>query len=77
MKFKVGNIVKIICADEISSTYSTRNKIGQTGKIVKFSCYSLIPYAVYFEDDNMTLNFMEKEIKLNMEVGEQLLLFEL
>jgi len=77
MKFKVGDIVKIICADEISSTHGTRDKIGQTGKIVKFSSYPLIPYAVYFEDDNMILNFMEKEIKLNMKVGEQLMLFEI
>ena len=73
MKFKVGDIVKVICADKKSSTYSTKEKIGQIGRIVKSSGVNYIPWSIYFETDNVTLNFMEKEIILNIKINQQLL----
>ena len=73
MKFEVGNIVKVVCADIESSTYSTREKIGQVGKIVHPSGVNHIPWSIYFEIDNVTLNFMEKEITLNIKINQQLL----
>ena len=77
MKFKVNDTVKIVCADEVSSTHSTRSKIGQTGMIIKLSGVRFIPYAIYFEAENVTLNFTEEEIEKVSRKGEQLLLFEL
>ena len=71
--FKVGNTVKIVCADKRSSTYSTREKIGQVGKIVQSSGVNRIPWSVYFETDNVILNFMEKEMVLNIKINQQLL----
>ena len=73
MKFKIGDIVKVVCADKKSSTYSTREKIGQVGKIVKSSGVKHIPWSIYFETNNEILNFMEKEIELNTKINEQLL----
>ena len=75
--FKIGDKVKIICADKATSTITTRLMTGRIAKIIKFSGITNMPYSVYFEDENITLNFMEKELKLAVMPWEQLMLFEI
>lgn len=77
MKFKINDKVRVICADKETSTYTTRSMVGEVAKVVKYSGVSGIPYTLYFEDKNYSLNFMEKELEPVAKVGEQLLLFEL
>ena len=72
MRFKIDDIVKIVCADVDTSVESTKEKIGQVGKIVKFSGVQNIPYCVFFEESGDTLDFMEKEIALDVKIGQQL-----
>ena len=72
MKFKIGDKVKIICIDTITGTRSVHAKIGQAGIVNKLTGIIHMPYTVYFASDKCMLNFMEKEIKKDIEVGEQL-----
>ena len=71
-----GTIAKSFSNKE-TSTYSTQAMVGRVANIVKLSGVHSIPYGIYFESENWTLNFMEKEIELHRKIGEQLLLFEL
>lgn len=77
MKFEIGDEVRIISADEETSTPTTQSMIGETAKIVAYSGVTLMPYTLHFEVDNLKLNFMEKELERYRKIGEQLLLFEL
>ena len=72
MRFKIDDIVKIVCADVHTCVKRTKEKIGQVGKIVKFSGVQNIPYSVSFEEVGDTMNFMEKEIVLDVKIGQQL-----
>ena len=73
MNYKIGDKVKIICIDKVTSTHSVLGKIGHTGIVKKYTSLLHMPYTIYFESDNTLLNFMEKELKLYNEVGKQLL----
>jgi len=71
--FKIGDEVRVICADEETCTPTTRSMIGEIAKIVDHSGITSVPYTLHFEADNLKLNFMEKELERCRKIGEQLL----